>query len=108
MIGTRNIHNMYHASWAWAMDTPLKSTKLVAAHFGGTRTPLVIRWPKVIRPDKTPRSQFHHVVDITPTIYEAVGIKPPGSVNGAKQQSLDGISMIYSFNDASAADRRTA
>ena len=58
-LGSKHVDNMYHSSWAWALDTPFKSTKLVAAHFGGTRTPMVMSWPKVIKHDSTPRSQFH-------------------------------------------------
>ena len=68
---------MYHAGWAWAGDTPFRYTKLIASHFGGTRNPMAISWPARIKPDKTPRSQFHHVNDIVPTIYEILGIKPP-------------------------------
>ena len=71
------IDNMYHAGWAWAGNTPFQYTKLIASHFGGTRNPMVISWPKGIKPDQTPRSQFHHVNDIVPTLYEIVGIKPP-------------------------------
>eukprot|EP00928_Gymnodinium_smaydae_P085488 TRINITY_DN6897_c0_g1_i3.p1 TRINITY_DN6897_c0_g1~~TRINITY_DN6897_c0_g1_i3.p1 ORF type:complete len:849 (+),score=143.96 TRINITY_DN6897_c0_g1_i3:72-2549(+) len=83
-LGSRHLDNMYHGSWAHAGDSPFKSTKLVAAHFGGTRTPLVISWPRVIQHDKTPRSQFHHVIDIVPTIYEAVGIRAPPKVDGVR------------------------
>ena len=90
------------------MDTPFKSTKLVAAHFGGTRTPVAMSWPKVIKPDKTPRSQFHHVCDIAPTVYEAVGIKFPNHVEGTKQIPLDGVSMMYTWNNVTASDRRSA
>jgi len=106
-LGSKHLWNMYHASWAWAGDTPLKSTKLVAAHFGGTRTPLAISWPKEIRPDPTPRHQFHHVIDVVPTIYEAVGLKPPGIVDGVAQDPIEGVSMAYSFNNASAAERKS-
>ena len=97
---------MYHAGWAWAGMTPFRSTKLVAAHFGGTRNPLVISWPKGIKPDKTPRSQFHHVNDIAPTLYEVIGIKPPEEVNGFKQDPIDGVSMAYTFADAKAPGRK--
>ena len=83
-LGTAKIDNMYHAGWAWAGDTPFRYTKLVASHFGGTRNPLVISWPKGIKPDKTPRPQFHHVNDIAPTIYDILGIKPPEEVNGCE------------------------
>jgi len=107
-LGSKHLDNMYHGAWAWAGDTPFKSTKLVAAHFGGTRTPLVISWPQVISPDRTPRTQFHHVCDIAPTVYEAVGIKPPGMVDGFAQQPLDGVSMVYTFNNATAVERKSA
>ena len=76
-LGGPHVDNMYHAGWAWAGDTPFRYTKLIASHFGGTRNPLVVSWPKHIRPDKTPRPQFHHVNDIAPTLYEILGIQPP-------------------------------
>ncbi len=91
---------MYHHGWAWAGDSPFQSTKLVAGHFGGTRTPLVISWPARIAPDKTPRGQFHHVNDIAPTIYEILGITPPHIFNGVEQMPFDGVSMVYTFDDA--------
>ena len=69
-IGTALTDNMYHAGWAWGTNTPFKHTKLIASHFGGTRNPMVISWPKTIKPDKTPRAQFHHVNDVVPTIYD--------------------------------------
>ncbi len=81
-LGGPKTDNMYHAGWAWAGSTPFQHTKLVASHFGGTRNPLVVSWPKGIKPDKTPRAQFHHVNDIAPTIYELLGIAPPKVVNG--------------------------
>jgi arylsulfatase len=90
VIGTSKTDNMYHAGWAWAGGTPYKSTKLVAAHFGGTRQPMAVSWPAKIKHDGTPRPQFHHVTDIVPTIYEAVGITPPRVVNGVDQMSIDG------------------
>ena len=102
-IGGHVTDNMYHSGWAWAGNTPFKYTKLIASHFGGTRNPMVICWPKGIKPDKTPRSQFHHVNDITPTIYDILGIKPPQVVNGFKQIQMDGISMKYTFDNAKAA-----
>jgi len=80
--------------------------QLVAAHFGGTRNPLVISWPKGIKPDKTPRPQFHHINDIAPTLYEVIGIKPPEEVNGIKQDPLDGVSMAYTFADPKAPNRK--
>jgi arylsulfatase A-like enzyme len=101
-LGGKITENMYHASWAWAGNAPFKYTKLVASHFGGTRNPMVISWPKGIKPDKTPRSQFHHVNDIVPTIYEVLGITPPKTVNGFAQMKIDGVSMKYTFSDAKA------
>jgi len=101
-IGGPKMDNMYHAGWAWAGDTPFKHTKLVASHFGGTRNPMAISWPKHIKPDKTSRSQFHHVNDIAPTIYDILGIKPPKVVDGFKQDPIDGVSMVYTFADAKA------
>ena len=102
-LGTAKTDNMYHAGWAWAGGTPFHHTKLVASHFGGTRNPLVISWPKGIKPDKTPRPQFHHVNDIVPTIYEILGITPPEVVNGEKQDPIDGVSMAYTFADRGGA-----
>jgi arylsulfatase len=106
VLGTTKTDNMYHAAWAWAGDTPLRSTKLVAAHFGGTRNPLVISWPQGIRPDKTPRPQFHHVNDIVPTLYDILGIRHPDRVDGFDQDPIDGVSMEYTFTDANAAGRK--
>ena len=77
VLGSPKMDNMYHAGWAWAGSTPFQATKLVASYFGGTRNPMVISWPAKIAPDKRPRSQFHHVNDIAPTIYELLGITPP-------------------------------
>jgi arylsulfatase A-like enzyme len=105
-LGTAKTDNMYHAGWAWAGSTPFRSTKLIAAHFGGTRNPMVVSWPKGIKPDPTPRSQFHHVNDIVPTIYDVVGITPPKVVNGQKQDPIDGISLAYTFASASAPERK--
>lgn len=106
MLGSPKTDNMYHAGWAWAGSTPFRSTKLVAAHFGGTRNPLVISWPKGIKPDKTPRAQFHHVNDIVPTLYEIIGITQPEEVNGFKQDPMDGVSLAYTFADAKAEGRK--
>ena len=105
-LGSSKTDNMNHAGWAWAGSTPFRSTKLVAAHFGGTRNPLVISWPKGIKPDKTPRSQFHHVNDIAPTLYEVIGIKHPDEVGGFKQDPMDGVSMVSTFADAKTAGRK--
>ena len=101
-LGSPKTDNMYHSGWAWAGSTPFKATKLVASHFGGTRNPMVVSWPKGIQPDKKMRSQFHHVVDIAPTIYEILGIDPPKIVNGHDQIKIDGASLAYTFSDADA------
>ena len=101
-LGSPKTDNMYHAGWAWAGDTPFRHTKLVASHFGGTRNPLVISWPKGIKPDPLPRSQFHHVNDIVPTLYEVIGIKAPRMVDGFRQDPIDGVSMAYTFGDPTA------
>ncbi len=98
VLGSDKTDNMYHAGWAWAGATPYRSTKLVAAHFGGTRNPMAIRWPERIAPDATPRSQFHHVNDIVPTIYELLAITPPDEVNGYAQDPIHGVSMAYTFD----------
>lgn len=107
ILGSPKADSMYHAGWAWAGSTPYKSTKLVAAHFGGTRQPTAVAWPKAIKADATPRPQFHHVIDVVPTIYEITKITPPRIVNGVEQDSFDGVSMAYTFADAKAKGRRT-
>ncbi|MCI4428011.1 MAG: arylsulfatase [Burkholderiales bacterium] len=105
-LGTAKTDSMYHAGWAWAGNTPFQNTKLVASHFGGTRNPMVISWPKGIKPDSAPRAQFHHVNDIAPTLYEVIGIKPPKVVDGFKQDPMDGVSLAYTFADAKAVPRK--
>ena len=105
-LGSPKTDSMYHAGWAWAGDTPFQHTKLIASHFGGTRNPLAISWPKRIKPDHTPRAQFHHVNDIAPTIYEVVGINPPKVVDGFVQDPIDGISLAYTFADAKVAGQK--
>jgi arylsulfatase len=105
-LGGPKTDSMYHAGWAWAGNTPFHHTKLVASHFGGTRNPMVISWPKGIKPDQTPRAQFHHVNDIVPTIYEIAGIKPPKVVDGFVQDPMDGVSLAYTFADAKAPTRK--
>jgi arylsulfatase A-like enzyme len=102
VLGSPKTDNQYHAGWAWAGSTPYKGTKLLASHFGGTRNPLVIQWPARIKPDATPRPQFHHCNDIVPTIYEVIGITPPLEVNGIPQDPIDGVSFAYTFGDPKA------
>lgn len=93
--------------WAWAGNTPFQWTKQVASHFGGTRNGMVMHWPKRIKAKGEVRSQFHHVIDIAPTALEATNIPQPKTVNGIPQRPMDGVSMLYSADDAKAADRRT-
>jgi len=106
VLGSDKTDNMYHAGWAWAGSTPYKGTKLMGAYFGGTRQPMAVSWPKNITPDKTPRPQFSHVVDIVPTVYEILDIQLPQVVDGFTQDPIDGISMKYSFKDAKAPGQR--
>jgi arylsulfatase A-like enzyme len=107
VLGSPKTDNMYHAGWAWAGSTPYQATKLIASHFGGTRNPLAIRWPAKIKPDSTPRTQFLHVNDVTPTIYDILGITPPRVVNGIPQDPFDGVSFASTFNDANAKEVKT-
>jgi len=106
-LGTSKTDNMYHAGWAWAGSTPFKGTKLLGAYFGGTRNPMVVSWPAKITPDDEIRNQFHHVIDIAPTIYDLLEIDPPDVVNGYQQMPIDGVSMAYTFDSASSESRRT-
>jgi arylsulfatase A-like enzyme len=99
--------NHYPVGWAHAMDAPMQWTKQVASHFGGTRNGMVISWPARIKNKGGLRSQFAHVIDIVPTIYEAAGITPPTMLDGVKQQPLDGTSLVYTFDDAKAPTRHT-
>ena len=93
--------------WAWAMNAPFQWTKQVASHFGGTRNPMVVHWPAGIKAKGEIRNQFHHVIDVVPTILEACKIPEPKFVNGIAQKPIEGVSMAYSFEDANAKDRRT-
>jgi arylsulfatase len=92
--------------WAWAGNTPFQWTKQVASHFGGTRNGMVLHWPKGIKAKGEIRSQFHHVVDVAPTVLEAAKLPQPRVVNGIKQRPMDGVSMLYSVDNAKAAERR--
>jgi arylsulfatase A-like enzyme len=89
-------------AWSWAFDTPFKWTKQVASHVGGTRQGLAISWPARIKDPGGIRTQFHHMIDIVPTILEATGIKAPEIVNGIKQNPIEGVSMAYTFDKANA------
>jgi arylsulfatase len=89
-------------AWSWAFDTPFKWTKQVASHFGGTRQGMVIAWPDRIKDAGGVRTQFHHLIDIVPTILEAAGIEAPIMVNGIPQKPIEGVSMDYTFDKANA------
>jgi arylsulfatase A-like enzyme len=97
----------FQAGWAVATNTPFQWTKQVASHYGGTRNPVVIHWPEGIKAKSEIRSQWHHVTDIAPTVMEAAGLPFPNSVNGTTQKPFEGVSMIYTFDDADADDRHT-
>jgi arylsulfatase A-like enzyme len=88
--------------WSWAFDTPFKWTKQVASHFGGTRQGLAISWPARIKDAGGMRHQFHHIIDIVPTILEATGVKAPQMVDGILQKPIEGVSMAYTFDKANA------
>ena len=106
-LGSEKHYNHFPAAWAWAMDTPFQWTKQIASHFGGTRNGMAISWPKRIKTHGEVRDQFHHVIDIAPTILEAVGVEIPAQFNGVAQKPIEGVSMMYTFDDADANDRRT-
>lgn len=106
-LGGPNHYNHYAVGWAHAMDTPFQWFKQVASHFGGTRNGMVLSWPDGIEGRGEVRDQFHHVVDVAPTILDLIGIAPPDSVDGVEQQPLDGTSMRYSFADPEAPSHRT-
>ena len=93
------------AGWAVAFDTPFMWTKQVASNFGGTRNGMVVHWPKGIKARNEIRSQFHHVIDIAPTVLEAAHLPEPKVVNGVKQTPIEGVSLAYTFDDATAKDR---
>ncbi len=105
--GGRDSYGHYAVGWAHAMDTPYQWTKQVASHWGGTRNGCIVHWPKGITATGEVRPQFHHVIDVAPTILEAAGIPEPAFVEGVLQSPMEGVSMAYSFNDGSAKDRHT-
>ena len=102
-LGGPNSYGHYAAGWAVAGDAPFTWTKQVAGSYGGSRNPLVVHWPKGITAKGEVRSQWHHVIDIAPTILEAAGLPEPKSVNGTPQTPIQGVSMVYSFANAKAA-----
>jgi arylsulfatase len=104
-FGSPTSYNHYSVGWAWAMNTPLQWTKQVASHWGGTRNGTIVHWPNGIDEPGGLRSQFTHVIDVTPTILEAAGLPEPAMVNGVTQAPIEGTSMLYSFNDPEAAER---
>ena len=106
-LGSPLVDNMYHAGWAWAGSTPYQGLKLMGSYLGGTRNPMAIKWPKGIKPDPKPRSQFHHCNDLVPTIYELAGITPPKMVNGVTQDPIHGTSFAYAFNAPDAPGQLT-
>ena len=106
-LGGPKTDNMYHAAWAWAGATPYQGTKLMGSYFGGIRQPMAVAWLNHIKADPTPRPQFHHVIDIAPTIYEVTKITPPQEVNGFAQDPIAGVSMVYTFADPKAKGTRT-
>jgi arylsulfatase A-like enzyme len=101
-LGSAKASNHIPVGWAWAVNTPFQWGKQVASHFGGTRNPLVVAWPDRIKDAGGIRTQFHHVIDISPTILEAAHLQQPVEVNGVKQKPIEGVSMVYSFDDPNA------
>jgi arylsulfatase A-like enzyme len=104
--GTDRTYPHYAVPWAWAWDTPYQWTKEVASHFGGTRNGMAMAWPARIKDKGGIRHQFHHVIDIVPTILEAAGLPQPVSVNGVAQRPIEGVSMTYTWDGADAPGRR--
>jgi arylsulfatase A-like enzyme len=100
--GSEKTYPHMSVAWSWAFDTPFKWTKQVASHFGGTRQGMAISWPGHIKDVGGVRTQFHHMIDIVPTILEATGIQAPTMVNGIAQRPIEGVSMGYTFDKANA------
>jgi arylsulfatase len=101
-FGTERCENHFNVGWAWALDSPFQWMKQVASHFGGTRNGMALSWPARITDAGGLRTQFHHVIDLAPTIYAAAGITPPMHVNGIEQMEFHGTPMGYTFDDATA------
>jgi arylsulfatase len=106
-FGTPVAYNHYAVGWAHALDTPYQWTKQVASHWGGTRNGTIVHWPKGFQASGEVRAQFHHVIDIAPTVLEAAGLPEPTIVDGVEQRPIEGVSMVYSFNEKNAPDRHT-
>jgi len=106
-LGGPTTYPHYAAGWAVAGDSPFEWTKQVASSYGGTRNGMVIHWPKGITAKGEVRAQWHHVIDIAPTILEAAGLPEPKSVNGTAQTPIEGVSMVYTFADARVPSRHT-
>ena len=104
-FGGPEAYNHYAVGWAHAMDTPYQWTKQVASHWGGTRNGTIVHWPHGIKAKGEVRSQFHHVIDVAPTVLEVAHLPQPTIVHGVLQRPIEGVSMAYSFNDAKAAER---
>ncbi len=104
-LGGPESYNHYAVGWAHAMNTPYQWTKQVASHWGGTRNGTIVHWPNGIKAKGEQRSQFHHVIDVAPTILEVAGLPQPLSVEGIQQQPIEGVSMAYSFDDPKAAEK---
>lgn len=105
--GSPNTYPHYAAGWAVAMDTPFSWTKQVASDFGGTRNGMIIHWPEGIKQKGEIRSQFTHLIDVAPTVFELCKVPAPKTVNGIVQDPIEGVSMVYSFNDNNAKERHT-
>ncbi|MBR0670474.1 arylsulfatase [Roseomonas soli] len=108
--GTDRTYNHMAVPWTWAFGTPYRWTKQVASHFGGTRNGMAISWPARIADRGGIRTQFHHVIDIVPTILDLVGVPQPNMMNGIAQRPMDGVSMAYTLpptNAAAPSTRRT-
>jgi arylsulfatase len=106
-LGSATTYPHYAAGWAVAGDTPFEWTKQIASSYGGTRNGMVVRWPKGFPAKGEIRTQWHHVIDIAPTILEAAQLPEPKSVNGTPQIPIEGVSLLYTFQDPKAADRHT-
>jgi arylsulfatase A-like enzyme len=105
-IGDPTTYPIYPVGWALAMNTPYQWTKQVASHFGGTRDGCIVHWPAGIEAKGEIRHQFHHLIDVLPTLLDTAALPEPETVEGARQQPIEGVSMRYSFDDPDAPDRR--